>query len=228
MVVSLKDYIRLLRNKRRFPGSTIDSAHIHRGVRLGAQCRIGRNALVGEGATLGSRVYVNENVQLGKAVAIGDCSYINAGTMVGEGTKVGKYCSISYHCQIGLPDHPVGYVSSHPATFGDYPLYNLCDAGFEGKAAPIIGSDVWIGGNAVIVRGVTVHDGAVIAAGAVVTKDVPPYTIVGGVPAKEIRPRFDRKAVDYLQRLRWWDLPESELMAHMELFRAKEKWSELI
>ena len=76
------------------------------------------------------------------------------------------------------------------------------------KGDIIIGNDVWIGYEAVILAGVTIGDGAVIGSRAVVTKDVPPYTIVGGVPAKTIRRRFDEDTIRELLRLRWWDWPE--------------------
>ena len=79
---------------------------------------------------------------------------------------------------------------------------------WDHKGDIVIGNDVWIGYEAVILAGVTIGDGAVIGSRAVVTKDVPPYTIVGGVPAKTIRRRFDKDTVEELLRLRWWDWPE--------------------
>lgn len=79
---------------------------------------------------------------------------------------------------------------------------------WDHKGDIVIGNDVWIGYEAVILAGVTIGDGAVIGSRAVVTKDVPPYTIVGGVPARTIRRRFDEDIVEELLRLRWWDWPE--------------------
>ena len=79
---------------------------------------------------------------------------------------------------------------------------------WDHKGDIVIGNDVWIGYEAVILAGVTIGDGAVIGSRAVVTKDVPPYTIVGGVPAKTIRRRFDEDTVEELLGLRWWDWPE--------------------
>ena len=75
----------------------------------------------------------------------------------------------------------------------------------------MVGNDVWIGYEAVILSGVTIGDGAIIGARAVVTKDVPPYTIVAGVPARPIRKRFDEETIARLEQLRWWDWPEDEI-----------------
>ena len=93
-----------------------------------------------------------------------------------------------------------------PIFFDEWELdaKNICDA-WDNKGDTVIGNDVWIGYEAVIMSGVRIGDGAIIGTRAVVTKDVPPYTIVGGVPAKPIRKRFDDAAVQKLETLRWWD-----------------------
>lgn len=83
-----------------------------------------------------------------------------------------------------------------------------------------MGNDVWIGYEAVILAGVTIGDGAVIGARAVVTRDVPPYTIVGGVPAKPIRTRFDRVTVERLLELKWWDWPAERIAANLEAIQS--------
>ena len=87
-----------------------------------------------------------------------------------------------------------------------------------------IGDDVWVGAGSIIMAGVTIGDGAIIAAGSVVTKDVPPYAIVGGVPAKILRYRFDEGVRKALLKLKWWNLPEEVLKQNIELFQ-KEKLS---
>ena len=84
----------------------------------------------------------------------------------------------------------------------------------------IIGNDVWIGYEAVILPGVTIGDGAVIGCRAVVTKDVPPYTIVGGVPAKPIRKRFDEETIKELQKIKWWDWPEEKIAGKIPAIQA--------
>ena len=76
---------------------------------------------------------------------------------------------------------------------------------WDNKGDIVVGNDVWIGYEAVILAGVTIGDGAIIGARAVVTKDVPPYTIVGGIPAKQIRKRFNEETIDTLLKLKWWD-----------------------
>lgn len=84
----------------------------------------------------------------------------------------------------------------------------------------IIGNDVWIGYEAVILPGVTIGDGAVIGCRAVVTKDIPPYTIVGGVPAKPIRKRFDEETIKELQKIKWWDWPEEKIAGKIPAIQA--------
>ena len=82
---------------------------------------------------------------------------------------------------------------------------------WDNKGDIVIGNDVWIGYEAVILSGVTIGDGAIIGARAVVTKDVAPYSIVGGVPAKEIRKRYDPQTIERLIQLKWWDWPEENI-----------------
>ncbi|MBI5204619.1 MAG: CatB-related O-acetyltransferase [Nitrospirae bacterium] len=86
------------------------------------------------------------------------------------------------------------------------------------KGPVIIGNDVWIGDSVIILPGVQVGDGAIIGAGSVVTKNVPPYTIVGGVPAKKIRDRFSDKIKEQLLQIKWWDWPEEKIKANREFF----------
>ena len=97
-------------------------------------------------------------------------------------------------------------------------MTNITDA-WDNKGNIIIGNDVWIGYEAVILSGVTIGDGAIIGTHAVVTKDVPPYTIVGGVPAKPIRKRFNDKTIARLLELKWWDWPEERIKANLEIIQ---------
>ena len=91
---------------------------------------------------------------------------------------------------------------------------NITEA-WDNKGDIVIGNDVWIGYEAVILAGVTIGDGAVIGARAVVTKDIPPYTIVGGVPAKPVRKRFTQKTIDLLLKIKWWNWPEERIRQHI-------------
>lgn len=103
-------------------------------------------------------------------------------------------------------------------------LFNCSE--WVGNSKVRIGNDVWIGANAVILPGVTVGDGAVIAAGAVVTKDVKPYSIVGGVPAKLIKYRFEPWQIELLLKLKWWDWPLEKIKENITLFQNPKKFFE--
>ena len=126
-------------------------------------------------------------------------------------TVVGKYCSIGKNVWLGAGQHPTTYLSTHPLQYLDYPygpnLKPECRRPIIFDQPCVIGDDVWIGLNAVIMDGVKVGSGAIVATGAVVTKDVPPFAIVGGVPAKVIKYRFSPETIEALLELRWWDLP---------------------
>ena len=93
-------------------------------------------------------------------------------------------------------------------------MNQITDA-WDNKGDIVIGNDVWIGFEAVIMSGVTIGDGAIVGARAVVTKDVPPYTIVGGVPVKEIRKRFSDERISELLNLKWWDWPEEKIQMNI-------------
>ncbi len=127
--------------------------------------------------------------------------------------KIGRYCSISWSVTIMAGDHPIAHVSTHPFTYRDYFERRIKqDFGsaasivkFNADRGPVvIGNDVWIGQNTILRNGIKIGDGAVVAAGAVVTKDVPPYAIVGGNPAKVIKYRFDQPVIEKLLASQWW------------------------
>jgi acetyltransferase-like isoleucine patch superfamily enzyme len=160
--------------------------------------------------SFGRPLYVEPFVKLvGGAVFapvwIGRRSYAND-ALIREQTKIGRYCSIGRRVTIGAQNHPLNWLSTHPFQ------KEKGDTGFQIQSTTI-GNDVWICDNAIVRCGVKVGDGAVVAAGAVVTKDVAPYTIVGGVPAKKLGQRFDDTVIRRLLRLRWWDLSEKLIIA---------------
>jgi acetyltransferase-like isoleucine patch superfamily enzyme len=147
-------------------------------------------------------------------VEIGDFTYGLPNILHwGEGAKlvIGKYCSIAEGVTIFLGgNHRVDWITTYPFNS----IEHFKDQGQFIKGHPatkgdiIIGNDVWIGRGAVIMSGVTIGSGAVIAAGSVVSKNVQPYAIVGGNPAKHIRFRFSEEEIDTLLELKWWDLDE--------------------
>lgn len=128
--------------------------------------------------------------------------------------KVGAFCSIGAEVKFLVrAQHPIQTASS-------YPMQTMARGHDElSSRGPItIGNDVWIGIRSIIQSGVTIGDGAVVAAGAVVTKDVPPYAIVGGCPAKFIRWRFDIETIRKLQEIRWWEWDERDIAEKRKLF----------
>ena len=152
--------------------------------------------------------------------------------------RIGRYCSINGSARI-FNNHSMDCITTSPIL--DFPPFYSIDVYAERQAlvakygkhhenaayqdsairdnrSVTIGNDVWIGVNVVILPGVRVGDGAVLAAGAVVTKDVPAYAIVGGVPAKVIRYRFSEKMIHALLQIRWWDWPQEKIEENIEFF----------
>ena len=136
----------------------------------------------------------------------------------GDKLKIGKFCSIACGAKFIFTsaNHKMASLSTYPFPifFAEWGLEgkNIRDA-WDNKGDIVVGSDVWIGYEAVILSGVHIGDGAIIGARAVVTKDVAPYTIVGGVPAKPIRRRFDDETIEKLESLRWWDWDAERIRA---------------
>ena len=145
----------------------------------------------------------------------------------GDKLIIGKFCSIACGAKFLFTsgNHALQSLSSYtfPIFFEEWGLdpRDICRA-WDNKGDIVIGSDVWIGYEAVILSGVTIGDGAIIGTRAVVTKDVPPYTIVGGVPARPIRKRFDEKTIAALEALRWWDWDEEKLRRSLPAIQAGE------
>jgi phosphonate metabolism protein (transferase hexapeptide repeat family) len=184
---------------------------------LGEQPTVHHSSRVRE-TTLGAWTDIGPNCSIGEST-IGDYTYFAGDAQVMYAT-IGRFCSIASHVRINPGNHPMTRVTQHHMT------YRRAMFGFGEDDAAIfqwrrehlvsIGNDVWIGHAAIIMPGVTVGDGAVIGAQAVVTKDVPPYTIVGGVPAHAIRERFPREVAERLQRVAWWNWSRAELEARFD------------
>ena len=134
----------------------------------------------------------------------------------GDTLKIGKFCSIACGAKFLFTsgNHSLQSLSTYtfPIFYEEWGLdAKDIRSAWDNKGDIVIGNDVWIGYEAVILSGVTIGDGAIVGARAVVTKDVPPYTIVGGVPARSIRRRFDEETVEKLEALRWWDWDEEKI-----------------
>ena len=138
---------------------------------------------------------------------------------------IGKFCSIACGAKFlfNSANHALASLSTYPfpifAQEWDLDPYAVASA-WDNKGDIVIGNDVWIGYEAVILAGVTIGDGAIIGTRSVVTKDVPPYTIVGGLPAKPIRPRFDPDIIQRLQELKWWNWPKEKIERSIEAIKS--------
>lgn len=143
----------------------------------------------------------------------------------GDRLIIGKFCSIACGAKFlfNSANHSLTSLSTYPFPifFEEWGLERAqVTRAWDHKGDIVIGNDVWIGYEAVILAGVTIGDGAIIGTRAVVTKDVPPYTIVGGVPAKPIRKRFPDDTIAALLALRWWDWPEERIAAHLDAIQS--------
>jgi len=184
-----------------------------RNVKMEDYCHIGKNCIV-------------FSSELGFGSGISRDSII-------DNTRLGRYTTLGPDVKIVTGQHPTKKIAStHPAfyssraqmgfTYVKQTIFNetrKADDHFK----VVIGNDVWIGSYTRIMEGVTIGDGAIVAAGAVVTKDVPPYAIVGGVPAKIIRYRFDEDTISKLLELKWWEKNQSWIQNHAEYFEDVEK-----
>lgn len=142
-------------------------------------------------------VTIKDNSLVDTNSAVGNHCYMGYGVFVSSAT-IGRYCSIGNYVSIGPGEHSLSFASTH-SYFMAREGVNLTDE------AVTLGPDVWVGVGAIILRGVKIGTGAVVGAGAVVTKDVPPYAIVVGVPAKVVRYRFSQNKIEKLLESEWWN-----------------------
>lgn len=199
-------YIERFENVTSEPASLCDGI-----VRLNPGARIIKSRVRGP-------VYLNRNTQVGPDATVGKYFGMNESCYVARAT-VGAFCSIGARTAINPFNHPVDWLSIHefqyhPNSFDwvpEYADFRRLDRTPEMFEHVSIGNDVWTGHNVNVMPGVNVGDGAVLAAGAVVTKDVPPYAVVAGVPGTVRRYRFPEKTIEKLLRVKWWDLELSEL-----------------
>jgi acetyltransferase-like isoleucine patch superfamily enzyme len=195
----IKDHLRIAAARYKFPRCHIATPYIAGNVTLGQGCSLSRG------------------VELGPGVTLGDWSYVNSGTLIASG-RIGRFCSVGSLCQIGMPNHPMDFLSTSPKLYGPANVFDDGQQWDHYAEPPEIGSDVWIGAHAFVRQGVRVGSGAVIAAGAVVVKDVPAFAVVAGVPARVMRYRFSSQTIGRILENPWWDMPVTSLRSFREAF----------
>lgn len=160
-------------------------------AKYNAFCLISANSYISDDVELGRYTYINEN-----------CSI--------ENCKIGSFCSIAANTYINPFNHNKKYISTHPFLFNSF--YHFVDKSrTEKQKKVIIGNDVWIGLNSVILSGCSIGDGAIIGAGSIVTHDIPAYEIWGGVPARKLSDRFSQEEKDFLEKSEWWNYPVEKI-----------------
>ena len=184
-----------------------------------------KDSLIDKGSSFSQNTNINPNVHILENCIINN-SEISSYTYVGkncliQNARIGKFCSIANDVLIGLGNHPLDFFSTSPLFYSKSNPLNielvLINSNFEEYKPVYIGNDVWIGANTIILDGVEIGDGCVIAAGSVVTKNVKSYSIVGGVPAKLIKFRFSEEKINKLIDIKWWDLSLSQIKIHFKL-----------
>ena len=187
------------------------------------------------------KIFQSLDIPMADGVIIGAYSYIMS-SRIRVKTYIGRYVSIATDVVIGEPNHPIEWLSTSPIQYNHEEKWGWHESlkDFKEEIIPkkdyakifgkrvIIGNDVWIGSGVTILRGVTIGDGAIVGAGAVVAKNIPPYAIVGGVPAKIIRYRFNQETISKLLKLQWWDYHPKYLSGlkfsdHIETIKKLEK-----
>ncbi|GAL88713.1 CatB-related O-acetyltransferase [Jejuia pallidilutea] len=197
------NHSRDIQNRRRFPNAKISKG-----------CNFSNDVSIGDYTS----IYGNNTINHCK---IGFCSYTNFDCII-QNAEIGNYCSIAHGVRIGLGSHPTHLFSTarmfyKAHTYFKAPIMEQIEDYSEYETITI-GSDVWIGAEAIVMDGVTIGHGAIVAAGAVVTKNVPPYAIVGGVPAKIIKYRFNEKQREAMLKTQWWTKQPNEVRKMNTIF----------
>lgn len=174
-----------------------------------------RDSTLGAWTAIGARTSIAESTLGDYSYVVSDCQVIYA--------EIGKFCSIAAASRINPGNHPLERAALHHFTYRSesYDLGADDSDFFQWRRdhRVTLGNDVWIGHGAVVLPGITIGSGAVLGAGAVASKDIPPFAIAVGVPAKTLRFRFPEATVERLLRLAWWDWPRERLAAALPTFR---------
>lgn len=179
---------------------------------------IDRNTIIDGKCELGEKVHILRDCYI-KNSTIGNYTYISKKSLI-QNVSIGNYCSVSQEVICGLGNHPLNLFSTSPLFYHTHNTFGINVIGsndnYKDYKLIQIGNDVWIGARAIILDGVTIGDGACIAAGAVVTKDVPSYAVVAGIPAKIIKYRITEEKREMLISSRWWILSPFEAYKKMK------------
>lgn len=156
-------------------------------------------------------------------VTIGRYSYVGVNNSICN-CNIGSFCSIGSYCAIGGGVHPLDKLSTSPVFYDRdncFHIENFIASSHDCSKTPIVtlGNDVWVGENCFIKAGITIGDGVIVGAHSVITKDIPPYAIVAGIPAKIIRYRFSEEKIKDLLEMQWWNWNDSKIQANLNLFR---------
>jgi len=200
-----------IQSKFRYLKNTlIKKNNLAKSVKIGANVEL-INCLAHENVSFAHHSSV-KNSSIGKYTSIGRYTKITH-------ADIGSFCAISWDLTINAIQHPINHLTVH--AFPYIPQYGLTNSRKDTMGRVKIGHDVWIGANSVIMPGISVGNGAIIAAGAVVTKNVPDYAIVGGVPAKILKYRFDEKIIQELLKIEWWNFDFHVIKQNIHLFNSE-------
>ncbi len=211
----MKNFFRYIYNRLKFRGKSSFpiSCILSKNVKLGGGNKFHKNSIIS--GNIGYGTYVGPNSEI----------Y----------AKVGKFCSIGSYVHVILGRHPYTYpyVTTSPMFFSLLKqtgttfakIQSFSESKFATPEFPVlIGNDVWINSHVCIISGISIGDGAVVLAGSVVTKDIPPYAIAGGVPAKVLKFRYSNEDIQFLENLKWWDFPIGILESLTESFSDFDKF----